>query len=82
LARAGPGYRHGVADPLESDGEVLGLERRAQRLLDDGAGSRELALALDQLRADRTNGESLGSATDDLRRILERFGGTDQENVT
>jgi hypothetical protein len=65
-----------VADP-ELDVEAAAtLEREAQRLLDGGAGTRDLALALAGLRADRANGESLEPAIDQLRGVLDRLGTT------
>jgi hypothetical protein len=71
-----------VTDP-EFEVEVAArLEREARRRLDTGTGTRELALALDQLCADRANGESLGLALEQVRRVLERIGTTDLEEDT
>ena len=65
-----------MADP-EFEVEVAArLELEAQRLVDSGAGTRDLALALAELRADRANGESLAPAIDDLRGVLDRLGNT------
>jgi hypothetical protein len=62
-----------VPDSQDADVEVAArLEREAQRVIDDGAGSSALKLAVDQLRADRTNGEKLDDAIDRLRRALDR----------
>jgi hypothetical protein len=70
-----------VADRSDSEVEVAArLEREAQRVLEQSAGTRELALALDELRADRTNGESLAPAIEHLRRVLERSTASDQED--
>jgi hypothetical protein len=69
-----------VAGPEEPEVEFAArLERDAQRVLEQSGGTRELASALDELRADRTNGESLGPAIEHLRRVLERIGEPDQE---
>jgi hypothetical protein len=65
-----------VADPEREVEVAARLERQAQRLLDSGAGARDLALALGELRADRANGESLEPAIDQLRRVLDRLGNT------
>jgi hypothetical protein len=46
------------------------LERVARAIVEDGLASNELVLALDQLNADRTNGESLEDASERLRRAL------------
>jgi myo-inositol-1(or 4)-monophosphatase len=51
------------------------LEHEAQRLIDDGRGDNALKLALDQLHADRANGEPLDEAIDQLRRAIEETGG-------
>jgi hypothetical protein len=47
------------------------LEREAQQLLDNGHRADALTMALDQLHADRANGESLDSA---IRRLREAIG--------
>jgi hypothetical protein len=46
------------------------LEHEAQQLLDGGNGAESLTMALDQLRADRANGEPLEAAVDRLRSAI------------
>lgn len=46
------------------------LETLARAIVDDGLATRELSVALDQLVADRANGEPLDAAADDLRAVL------------
>lgn len=48
------------------------LERLAHQLIDDGAASRQLEIALEQLVADRTNGEPLDEPAADLRAALSK----------
>ena len=52
--------------------DATALEELAREIVEDGLGSRELTSALDQLVADRTNGEPLDAAIDDLRAVLAR----------
>jgi hypothetical protein len=61
-----------VADPPDDVVVAARLEWEAQRLIDDGDASTELKMAIDQLRADRTNGEALGEATERLRKAIDR----------
>jgi hypothetical protein len=73
-----------VADHDAPDVEVAErLEREAQRLLDSGTGDDSLVLAVDQLQADRANGEPLTAAIRQLREAIEKHrdmpaGGTQQ----
>jgi hypothetical protein len=61
-----------VSDPRAADVEVADqLDREAQALLDGDGGSDSLALAVDQLRADCTNGEPLPTAIRGLRDALD-----------
>lgn len=50
--------------------DAAAVEELARAIVDDGLATRELTQALDQLVADRTNGESLDPAADDLRAVL------------
>jgi hypothetical protein len=57
-----------VSDSRAADVEVAEhLDRDAQALLDGGGGGDSLALAVDQLHADRTNGKPLAAAIRRLR---------------
>jgi hypothetical protein len=47
------------------------LDRDAQALFDGGGGSDSLTLAVDQLHADRTNGEPLATAIRRLRDAID-----------
>ena len=52
------------------------LERAAQELLDGGGGGDQIVLALDQLRADRANGEPLASAVRGLGEAMDAATGS------
>jgi hypothetical protein len=66
-----------VTDRDDPEVEVAArLEREAQQVIAAATGDRNLTQALEQLRADRANGESLGTAIEHLQRALERFGNT------
>jgi hypothetical protein len=56
-----------VPEPDDDVSAAERLEREAQQLVDDGRAQESLTLALDQLRADRANGEPLASAVARLR---------------
>lgn len=53
---------------------VAELEQAARALVDDGRATRDVQLALDQLVADRSNGEPLEVAIDRLRAVLGDHG--------
>jgi len=57
-------------DDRESPEEIEALEDRARSIVERGNASDGVLLALDQLRADRTNGEPLDVAADLLRRSI------------
>lgn len=61
-----------MKDPSEVIGslDAGALEDVARAIVADGLATRELAQALDQLVADRTNGEPLDAALGDLRTVL------------
>jgi hypothetical protein len=73
-----------VPDHDATDVEVAEqLEQEAQRLLDNRTGGDSLALAIDQLQADRANGEPLTTAIRQLREAIAEHrdlpaGGTQQ----
>jgi hypothetical protein len=61
-----------VTDVRPGDDAVVELERTARQLLDAGCADTELRLALEELVADRTNGESLEPACARLSVAIER----------
>ena len=62
-----------MSDHGASDAELAEqLEQEARGLLEDGHGGDSLALAIDQLRADRTNGESLTASMERLRDVIDQ----------
>jgi hypothetical protein len=60
-----------VSEPDADVSAAERLEREAQQLVDDGRAQESLTLALDQLRADRANGEPLTSAVASLRAAID-----------
>ena len=61
-----------MSDSRTADVEVAEQrDRDAQVLLDGSGGSDSLALAVDQLHADRTNGEPLATANRRLRDAVD-----------
>jgi hypothetical protein len=60
-----------VSEPDADVSAAERLEREAQQLVDDGRAQESLTLALDQLRADRANGEPLASAVASLRAAID-----------
>jgi hypothetical protein len=62
-----------MSDHGASDAELAEqLEQEAQELLEAGHGGDSLTLAVDQLRADRTNGESLTASIQLLRDVIDQ----------
>lgn len=59
-------------EPIDDPGEFEPgeLEQLARSIIDDGLATSELRLAVDQLVADRANGERLDDALHRLRRAL------------
>ena len=64
-----------MSDDRATDVDVEQLEQEAQELLDGGHGEDSLVLAVDQLHADRTNGEPLETAIRSLRAALAEVRG-------
>ena len=60
---------------MNGDVALEQMEQLARSIIDDGRATRDLVMAVDQLVADRANGEPLDAAADLLRSALSEADG-------